>query len=292
MEEVPDRAAADRAIRDEELDAVVLDDQTVLAENIGDGLRRTIEQSLASSKLTDALASAGVSQEQAANLLRTDLSVVTPDGDDEAARETSLGIGVIVTVLLFLTLQINGASVLTTTVEEKSSRVVEVLLSTVRPWQILAGKLAAMTILSVGQLLLYAGAAMAAVSITGDFDLPPGSPMVVVTSVTMFLLGFGLWASVFAVAGALANSAEDAQSSAGPIGFAAAAVYLAVLIGVVPNPDGMLARVLSLIPLTAPFAIPARSASGLPLWEFGLGAVLTAIGTWLGVRLALSLIHI
>jgi len=286
VQAVADRAAADRAIRDGDLDAVVLDDRTVLANDLDGALRATIEQSLASAGLADALASAGVSQQQAAELLGVDVAVVTPDGDDEAALETSFGIGFIVTVLLFLTLQINGASILTTTVEEKSSRVVEVLLATVRPWQLLAGKLIAMTILSVGQLLLYAGAALAAVSITGDVTLPPGSPMVVLTSVTMFLLGFGLWASVYAVAGALANSAEDAQSSAGPIGFLAAAVYFAVIIGVVPNPDGVLARVLSFIPFSAPFAVPARAAAGLPLWEFGLAAVLTGLGTWFGVRLA------
>lgn len=283
---VATRAEAEQAVRDEDLDAVVLDDRTVLADGIDERLRATIEQSLASAALTDALSDAGVSQSDAIDLLDARVDVVTPDGADEGAREATFGLGFVVTILLFLTLQINGASVLTTTVEEKSSRVVEVLLATVRPWQLLAGKLLAMTVLSVGQLVLYAGAALAAVSITGDIDLPAGSPMVAVTSVTMFLLGFGLWASVYAVAGALANSAEDAQSSAGPIGFLAAAVYFAVIVGVVPNPDGTLARVLSFIPLSAPFAIPARSASGLPLWEFALAAVLTALGTWFGVRLA------
>lgn len=129
-------------------------------------------------------------------------------------------------MLLFLTLQINGASLLTTTVEEKSSRVVEVLL------------------------------------------------------------GFGMWASIYAVAGALVTSADWAQSASGPIGFTAAAVYMAVLIGVVPNPDGMLARVLSFLPPSAPFAIPARAASGIPVWEVVVGAVLTGLGTLFVVRLA------
>lgn len=283
---VPDRDAADRGIRDEEFDAVVLDDRTVLAEGLDSTLRRAIEQSIASAGLTETLAEAGIDQQQAADLLGVEVAVVTPDGDDEGTRDTMFGIGFVVTVLLFLTLQINGASVLTTTVEEKSSRVVEVLLATVRPWQLLAGKLVAMTLLSVGQLVLYAGAALAAVQVTGDLTLPPASPMIVATSIVMFLLGFGLWAAVFAVAGALATTAEEAQSSAGPIGFLAAAVYFTVIIGVVPNPDGLLARVLSFIPLSAPFAIPARSAAGLPVWEFALGAALTALGTWFGVRLA------
>ena len=284
--EVPDRAAADQAVRDEQLDAVVLDDQTVLADGVDDGLRRTIEQALAGSQLANVLGDAGVDPSAVDAALGVEVTVVTPDGADEAERQGMFGLGLAVTVLLFLTLQINGASVLTTTVEEKSSRVVEVLLATVRPWQLLAGKLVAMTILSVGQLVLYAGAALLAVELTGDLTLPATSPMIVLTSLVMFFLGFALWASVFAVAGSLATSAEEAQSSAGPIGFVAAAVYLTVIIGVVPNPDGTLARVLSFIPFSAPFAIPARAASGLPVWEFVVGAAVTAVGTWIGVRLA------
>lgn len=283
--EVDDRADADTAITDGALDAVLVDDQTVLADDLDGALRGAIEQSLATAELASALAEAGVDPAGLA-ALEPDLTVVNPQGEDEATREAAVGIGLVVTVLLFLTLQINGASLLTTTVEEKSSRVVEVLLATVRPWQLLAGKLLAMTLLSVGQLALYAAAAFAAFSLTGDVTLPAGSPMVVVTSLLMFLLGFGLWGAIYAVAGSLATSAEEAQSAAGPIGFLGAAVYLTVLIGVVPNPDGTLAQVLSLIPLSAPFALPARAAAGVPAWQFVAGAVLTGLGTWLGVRLA------
>ncbi len=282
---VDDRADADTAIEDGELDAVVLDDQTVLADDLPGPLQGAIEQSLATAGLADALSAAGVDP-TGLDVLDPQVTVVSPDGVDEQARETALGIGFVVTVLLFLTLQINGASLLTTTVEEKSSRVVEVLLATVRPWQLLAGKLLAMTLLSVGQLVLYATAGLAAFSLTGDLSLPDGSPMVVVTSLMMFLLGFGLWGAIYAVAGSLATSAEEAQSSAGPIGFVAAAVYATVLIGVVPNPDGLLAVVLSFIPLSAPFALPARAAAGVPAWQVVVGATLTGLGTWLGVRLA------
>lgn len=285
---VPDRGAADEAIADGDLDVVVLDRETVLAESLGSSnpLRLLLQQSLSGAALADVLTEADVDPAEIGPLLGGELSVVTPDGQDQAAQESAFGLGFFVTVLLFLTLQINGASLLTTTVEEKSSRVVEVLLGTIRPWQLLAGKLIAMTILSVGQLVLYALAALAATSLVGDFSLPPASPMVVVSGIVMFLLGFGLWASIYAVAGALATSAEEAQSASGPIGFTAAAVYMAVLIGVVPNPDGTLARVLSFLPPSAPFAIPARAASGIPAWEVVVGAVLTGLGTWLVVRVA------
>lgn len=287
VEDVADRTAAEAAVAEGDLDAVVIDTDTLLLDSPSTSLQQLVAQALQAASITSFLADADVDPAalQAASAL-PDLEVVLPDGQDTDELDQQFGIGFIITVLLFLTLQINGASVLTTTVEEKSSRVVEVLLGTLRPWQLLSGKLVAMTALSIGQLLLYAGAALAAVTLTGDVDLPPATASVLVGSIAMFVVGFGLYAAIYAVAGALATSAEEAQSSAAPIGFISAAVYMAVLIGVVPNPDGTLARVLTFIPFSAPFAIPVRLTAGMPWWEVGIGFVATAIGLVLIVRLA------
>lgn len=287
VEEVADRAAGEAAVADGELDAVVIDADTLLLDSPSTSLEQLVAQSLQAASITSFLADAEVDPAalQAASAL-PDLEVVLPDGQDTEELDQQFGLGAIITVLLFLTLQINGASVLTTTVEEKSSRVVEVLLGTLRPWQLLSGKLVAMTALSIGQLLLYAGAALAAIMFTGDVELPPAAASVLVGSIAMFIVGFGLYAAIYAVAGALATSAEEAQSSAAPIGFISAAVYMAVLIGVVPNPDGTLARVLTFIPFSAPFAIPVRLTAGMPWWEVAVGFVATSIGLVLIVRLA------
>ena len=135
-------------------------------------------------------------------------------------------------------------------------------------------------------MLLYAGAALAAILLTGDVDLPSAAGSVLVASIAMFVVGFGLYASIYAVAGALATSAEEAQSSAAPIGFISAAVYMAVLIGVVPNPDGLLATILTFIPFSAPFAIPVRMTAGMPWWEVVVGFTVTLLGLVVIVRLA------
>jgi ABC-2 type transport system permease protein len=287
VESVADRATAETAVDDGDLDAVVIDEDTLLLASPSTSLEQLVAQSLQAASITSFLADAQVDPAalQAASAL-PDLDVVLPDGTDSEALDEQFGIGFIITVLLFLTLQINGASVLTTTVEEKSSRVVEVLLGTLRPWQLLSGKLVAMTALSIGQLLLYAGAALVAILLTGDVDLPAAAGSVLVASIAMFVVGFGLYASIYAVAGALATSAEEAQSSAAPIGFISAAVYMAVLIGVVPNPDGLLARVLTFIPFSAPFAIPVRMTAGMPWWEVVVGFSATLLGLVVIVRLA------
>jgi len=103
----------------------------------------------------------------------------------------------------------------------------------------------------------------------------------------MFVLGFAFYASLYAVAGSLASSLEDAQSSAGPLGFLTVGAYMGTLLGVVPNPESVFARVLSLFPPTAPFAVPARVAiSSIEPWEVVLSAVLVAVTAVLTVRLA------
>lgn len=284
---VPDRDAADQAVADGDLDGVILDSSTLLMANPDRLLEQLVAQSMQAASLTDFLATTQIDPAalQQASALPT-MDIVTPDGKDPDQLDAQFGVGVIVTVLLFLTLQINGASILTSTVEEKSSRVVEVLLGTLRPWQLLSGKLIAMTLLSVGQLMLYGGAALAATSVMGDVTLPPATMAVMAVSIPMFLVGFGLYASIYAVAGALATSAEEAQSSAAPIGFISAGVYMAVLIGVVPTPNGLFARILTFIPFSAPFAVPVRIGGGMPWWEAVAGFAVTAIGLVLMVRLA------
>lgn len=280
-------AQADAAVSDGDVDGVVLDDHTLLVPEPNSQLEQLVAQALQAANLTAFLADAQVdpAQLQQASALPV-VEITTPDGKDSNQLEQQFGVGFVVTILLFLTLQINGASILTTTVEEKSSRVVEVLLGTLRPWQLLSGKLIAMTVLSVAQLILYAGAALAASMLAGSVTLPPTTAAVMAVSIPMFLVGFGLYASIYAAAGALASSAEEAQSAAAPIGFISAAVYMAVLIGVVPNPNGVFAQVLTYIPFSAPFAVPVRVGAGMPLWQAAIGFLSTTIGLVVIVRLA------
>lgn len=280
-------AAADEAVDDGDVDGVVIDERTLLVAEPNAQLEQLVAQSLQTANLGAFLTDAEVdpAQLQQASAL-PEIQITTPDGKDSSQLEQQFGVGFIVTVLLFLTLQINGASILTTTVEEKSSRVVEVLLGTLRPWQLLSGKLIAMTLLSVAQLVLYAGAALAASMLVGSVDLPPTTLAVMAVSIPMFLVGFGLYASIYAVAGALAGSAEEAQSAAAPIGFISAAVYMAVLIGVVPDPNGLFAQILTYIPFSAPFAVPVRVGAGMPMWQAALGFISTTIGLVVTVRVA------
>jgi ABC-2 type transport system permease protein len=282
------REEADAAVADGTVHGALIDGTHLLVPHPNDLLAGITDQALQQATVLERLGTAGISEEEAAAIFaaRAPVEVITPRGT-QAEQEAGFGIAFVATVLLFLTIQINAGTLLTGTIEEKSSRVVEVILGTVRPWQLLAGKLIGMSVLAIGQLALYVAALLGSNAAVSAFDLPDATGSAVVVGVLMFVVGFAFFAALYAVAGAMSSSSEDAQASAMPLGFLTAGIYMAVIIGVVPNPEGALARVLTFLPPSAPFAIPARVSSGaIDTWEIALGALLTLVGTFVTVRLA------
>lgn len=289
VDRVDDRATAEALVEDGAADAVLVDPDTLLvAEDLDQRLRGVVEQARQQASLIGGLTEAGVDVDRAAQLLagRPPVEVVTPDGTEDEA-ETGEGIAFFSTVLLFLIVQINGSTLLTGTIEEKSSRVVEVLLGSIRPWQLLVGKLTGIMVLAMGQLVLFVGVALGANALVDAFEVPPAAASAVAVATVMFVLGFAFYAALYAVAGSMASSLEDAQSSAGPLGFLTAGAYIGTLLGVVPNPDGAFAQVLTYLPPTAPFAVPARVAVGaISTVEVAVAAIITGITALVAVRLA------
>jgi ABC-2 type transport system permease protein len=286
---VEDRAAAETALEDGELDAVLLDIDTVLVSgDLDRQLESIVEQGRQQAALLGGLSEAGIDPGQAGELLagRPPVSVLTPEGTEDET-ESGQGLAFFATVLLFLIVQINGSTLLTGTIEEKSSRVVEVLLGSIRPWQLLAGKLSGIMVLALAQLALFVGVTLGSNALVDAFELPPAAGTSIVVALVMFVLGFAFYSSLYAVAGSLASSLEDAQSAAGPLGFLTVGAYMGTLLGVVPDPDSVFAVGLSLFPPTAPFAVPARVAvSAISPVEVVLSAVLVAVTAVLTVRLA------
>lgn len=284
-----DEAAAETAVQDGELDAVLLDDERLLvADDPDEGLQSIVEQARQQSAVLSGLQEAGVDPAEASRLLsaRAPVEVITPDGTVDEA-ETGQAIAFVATILLFLIVQLNGSTMLTGAIEEKSSRVVEVLLGSIRPWQLLAGKLTGLTVLALAQLAMFVAAGLGTNAVVGAFEVPPATTTAVVVSVLMLVLGFAFYASLYAVAGSMASSLEDAQASAGPLGFLTATAYGGTLIGVIPNPESIFAQVLTYFPPTAPFAVPARITVGsISTVEIAIAAVVTAVAAVATVRLA------
>lgn len=220
----------------------------------------------------------GVTPEQAARLFAPAVQVREVErsagGDD-----SSQFLAYVTSVMLLLALSVYGQVVMMSVVQEKSSRVVEVLLAAVRPRHLLAGKVVGVGLLGLAQIALVAvGAGLAAV--TGLIDVPTlgrTAPLIVL----WFLLGFAFYAVAFAAVGALVSRLEDASSAATPVTMTMLAAYFATFVVVAGNPDGPGAVFLTLFPPSAPFTLPARVAvTAVPLWQHLASLALMLAGTW------------
>jgi ABC-2 type transport system permease protein len=189
-------------------------------------------------------------------------------------------------ILLLMSLAVYGQWVVSGVVEEKNSRVVEVILSTVRARDLLAGKVIGIGVLGLAQLALVAGLA-AALLVAGVFHAPAALGGSLALVIPWFTLGFALYAVAYAAVGALASRQQNADTAGQPVTYTLLAAYFAGYIALSTNSDGLLANILTIFPLTAPLVLPARSALvGVPLWEHALAIVFVLATIYVLVRFA------
>jgi ABC-2 type transport system permease protein len=286
--ELPDRDAGLAAIEAEEVDHVLVDRRELLTDgNPPTSLSAALDTVLQIDAVSSQLADAGLDPGQAQEALTSQPPLQAVDVGTSGGEEGGFLVAVGITVLLFLGIQLNGASVLSGALEEKSSRVVEVLVSTARPWQLLAGKLIGMSVLALGQIGLIVGSALVANAAVGAFELPAATTTLLVISLGMLVAGFLFYAALYAVAGSLASSLEDAQSSAGPLGFLLTGAYFAVFLVVLPDPTSLWSQILTFVPPTAPFVVPARLGLGaLSTPQAVLALAITTVASFGTVRIA------
>jgi len=252
-------AAAQKLVRDGDADVAVLPG--------GRGL-------LAAHDADDSVVAAVQSGSQAARGggLPPPLPVRTEGGESDSNRQ---GIAFVAVVILYGQLLGYGFWVASGVVEEKATRVVELLLSAIRPRQLLAGKVIGIGLLGLGQLLLIGlfgvviGAAAGQLDVNGDVAVAVGVVLL------WFLLGFALYSCAFAVAGALVPRQEEIQSVTAPLTIVILASFF-LSFGALDDPGSTLARVLSLVPPSAPMVMPVRLIAGdVPVWEVALAIALT-----------------
>jgi ABC-2 type transport system permease protein len=195
-----------------------------------------------------------------------------------AQDPTSLIIANVGVIFLFISIFSFGYWVLSGVVEEKQSRVVEVVLSTVRPRDLLMGKVLGIGILGLVQLAVLVTTGLVAANIFGTFTLPPTTTPAVVMLVVWFVLGYTLYSTLFAVLGALASRMEEASNATMPIQFLAMGSYFVSLLVVINDPEGTVARIATFFPPAAPMVVPMRTALGaIELWEVLLSIAVTIV---------------
>lgn len=288
--EVRDTGAGEASLLEGDLDLLLAGGEVVVAEHPD----RSSVLGLVSARLAQVLglsaglSEAGLTPAQAADALgRGPAPVRGLDGAGGTERPGNdarplLILGVI---LLYLALLTFGVAVTTGVVEEKTTRVVEVLLSTIRPHHLLAGKVLGIGVLGLAQLVMVATPALVVALATGT-ELPSGSVATIASLLVWFVLGYALYSCAYAAAGSLVSRMEEANNTSFPVTFALIAAYGgAIFVG--SAPDSATARFLALFPPTAPLAMPTRAALGdTAWWEVPAAVTLTLVATYGLVRLA------
>ena len=210
-----------------------------------------------------------------------------PTQDDDGTSLNAKGVGLILTILSFVGLQVYGTIVVAGVVKEKADHVVEVLLAHVRARELLAGKVAGVTAVATLQVAAVTLTAAAVLSSTGAVALPLSIWAIVPLAVVIFALGFGFFATLLAVAGSLVSRMEEGQFIALPVTLPMIGIYIAGLATVLPAPDTLASRVLSYVPVSSPLIMPIRVAAGsVAAWELALSVVLLLAATWWAIALA------
>lgn len=187
-------------------------------------------------------------------------------------------------MILYMTTLIYGQQVMLGVLEEKSSRVVEVMLASVQPVELMAGKLLGICVAGLTQLAIWFATAMALTApgfltlfafLPEGVTLPTVEPVIIVHFFLFFLLGYFLYATFYAMIGSAFNNTQEAQQ-ASSIGVIFVVAPWLFLFPVINSPDSTMAVVTSLIPLFTPFLMLLRIAVKTPpVWQIALGYALT-----------------
>jgi ABC-2 type transport system permease protein len=260
--EFDDRAAAESALEAEEIDAAVVDGEELIGqEEVPPELQTYLQEVSSRLRLLEALNEAGLSPgqiQEALNPAPLQVSALDPPDEDQAEKS---GLATIGSIILFLQVFGYGYWVSMGVVEEKSSRVVEIILAKIRPAQLLAGKVIGIGLLGLMQLILVVGVGLIIAVVTGSIELPSGTGEIIALILVWFLLGYAFYSSAFAVSGALVSRVEELQSSTAPMSILLFASYF-IGISATNNPDSTLATVASYLPPSAPLAMPQRAVLG------------------------------
>jgi ABC-2 type transport system permease protein len=253
-----DAAQARAAVRDEEVEVAVVGGALIAREDPPDELAQALQAGARQVRAEVLLRDQGVGASEARRALDPPpLAVRTldEDGDDRS------GIAFTASLILYLQLIVYGLAVATGVVEEKASRVVEVLLATISPRSLLAGKIAGIGLLGLLQLLVVGLVGLAAAAASGAIDLGGADAGALAVALVWFLFGYALWASLYAISGVIVSRQEDLQSSSTPLTMLLVVSYLLVF-PVLDDPSSTLAVVTSLVPLCSPIVMPARVTLG------------------------------
>jgi len=284
-----DRAIADAALRDGSVDAVVAGNQLIGFTGIPDVLSSLVEASARNAAVTALLNEHQVPQTErdAANdptpLVLAVLQPAPPHRSENAA------VAFVGVLLLYGQLFGYGIWVASGVIEEKASRVVEMLLSAIRPKQLLLGKIVGIGTLGLAQLIVISSFAIGLAFATNAIDVSSSAFGAAGLVIGWFILGFAFYATLFAAAGSLVTRMEELQNVIVPINLTILVSFF-ISIGALQDPNGRLQVIASILPTSSALAMPVRIVLGAaPGWQIALSLIVLVGSTVLLVPFAARL---
>jgi ABC-2 type transport system permease protein len=256
-----DSEAARTGLEDGSLDAVVSGDEIRAQEDPPDDLVTLLQAANRQVRAAGALEQAGVSESEARAVLSPPpLQVRTVEPVDEDEDEKA-GLTFFIVIMLYGQLLTYGFWVAAGVVEEKASRVVEVILATLRPAHLLAGKVIGIGLLGLANMLLVGVVGVVTAVATGALDIDGEVVSAILIALAWFVIGYAFYACAFACAGAIVPRQEELQSSMTPLSITLLISFF-LAFAVLDDPDGTIARISAFIPMTAPITMPPRIVLG------------------------------
>ncbi len=289
------RAALDRRVLEKEADAWIwigreaLQDAKVEyhARSVSNVVtQRILERRISQAVRRIRLAEAGFDADRVGALsapVELKTARVSKEGSRDEGQMGGFIFAYVLFFILFLGLLVWGQQVMTGVLEEKSSRVIEVLISSIKPFDLMMGKLTGICLVGLTQfgvwlltlVILTTPGLLSMTALPADLQLPAFSAANALHFALFFILGFFVFSSFYAALGAAFNNLQEAQQVAGTLGFLF--TVPAILMPMVINdPSSTLSVVTSLIPLFTPVLMPMRIVVETPpAWQIGLGYLLT-----------------
>jgi len=220
---------------------------------------------------------------------------------ESGAQAFTLAFGM--AVILFLAIILYGINVMSSVLEEKTTRIVEVLVSTLRPFELMLGKVIGAGAVGIVQLTVWLLSVKVLTSVQGRlpgfanidpgsgpaFQLPEVPTTTMIVFVAYFLLGYFLYAAIFAAVGAISGSEQEARQAQTPVSLLLMVPYFSFFT-ILNDPNSSFAKWLTFIPFWSPIAVPVRwSASPIPVRDLVVSLTVLAVSvlvvTWVAARI-------
>ena len=285
------------------------------SQQIGLNVRKSIENQIEKIIERNNLKQAGIDidiLEQAKTNITIKTKIIDNEGKTTASNtEASIGIGFITGILIYMFIFMYGTMVMRGVIEEKTNRIVEIIISSVKPFQLMMGKILGVALVGLTQFFLWIllTVAISAIAelmfidtteltndvnsidqsvilaefskLTGGIDLVK----IFISFIFFFLFGYLMYSSLFAAVGSAVDAEADTQQFVIPITIPLILAFILIQ-PVMDNPDGILAFWLSIIPLTSPVIMMVRLPFGVDNWELILSMILLICGFILTTSLA------